>query len=527
MQMIPSIPYSTPSNAERKVFAKLEAALPQSGFTAYHSLNLPDHPYKRFGEIDFLLCGPEGLFVLEVKGGRVQCDESRRWHFVNRYGRETIKQESPFAQAESALHGFRKKLERHFSISEIKRFAIGYGVVLPDCDLQPGAEWNRQTYANAADMLNFSQWLEAFIRYWRKKQGHTRAATTPDAETLKAVKVFIRPRFEAIVPLYIQTSQAEEQICSLTESQLNLIDMVSDNPRILCAGGAGTGKTFLAMELARRWTAGGEPVLLACHSPWLKCFLESRFDIPNLTVSTPASLAVLARRSGVARYSALIADEGQDLLNWKDLEAVEPFVEGGFENGRWCMFYDINNQSNLFGGIDPETLGLLEQSGAVKFRLTHNVRNTKTILDTIKSRLRADMGIDSVGAGPKVCEYHAMNEEEAVSLLVKEIERVIVKGGLSADQVTILSPHSWSESVGSLLPDKLASSIAILDEYAARQFPPDKLSFGEIAAFKGMENEAVIVVDLPKPLPETDDHVLHYVGMSRARALLSVIYRHY
>lgn len=525
MQMIPSVPYCTPSNAERKVFAKLEAALPQNGFTAYHSLNLPHHPYKRFGEIDFLLCGPDGLFVLEVKGGGVKCDAKRRWHFINRYGKDAVKSESPFAQAESALHGFRKNLERHFSISQINRFAIGYGVVLPDCDLQPGAEWDRQTYANTADMQDFERWLDAFIRYWRKKHGRTRAATPPDAATIKAVKSFIRPQFEAIVPLYIQASQAEEQICSLTESQLNLIDMVSENPRILCLGGAGTGKTFLAMELARRWTAGGDPVLLACHSPWLKCYLESRFDIPNLTVSTTASLAVTARRAGVDRYTALIADEGQDLFNWKDLEALEPFIKGGFDRGKWCVFYDINNQSNLFGGIDAETLDLLEQSGSIKFRLTHNVRNTKTILDTIKSRLGADMGIESVGAGPEVCEYHAHSEEEAASLLAEEIDRVITRGGLSADQVTILSPHPWPLSTGALLPDKLARTIAILDEYAVRQFPPAQLSFGEITAFKGMENEAIIIVDLPEPRPGTTDQVLHYVGMSRARAILSVIYR--
>ncbi|BBO84549.1 nuclease [Desulfosarcina ovata subsp. sediminis] len=524
MQMIPAVPYSTPSNAERKVFAKLETALPQSGFTAYHSLNLPHHPYKRFGEIDFLLCGPDGIFVLEVKGGRVNCDEKRQWHFVNRYGEETVKPESPFAQAESALHGFHTILQRHFGIDPINRFVIGYGVVLPDCDLRAGAEWERQTYANTADMLHFERWLAALIRYWRNKQVRTRAATPPDTATLTAVKAFIRPRFEAVVSLHIQASRAEARICSLTESQLKLIDMVSDNRRILCAGGAGTGKTFLAMELARRWTAGGDPVLLACHSAWLRGYLETRFDIPHLTVSTTASLAVAAKRAGVDRYAALIADEGQDLLNWKDLKALAPFVEGGLEDGRWCMFYDINNQSNLFGGIDAEALDWLEQSGATKFNLTQNVRNTKPILDTIKIRLGADMGIDGVGAGPKVCEYHARSGEDAAQRLADEIDRVIIKGGLSADRITILSPRPWARSIAAGLPENVIRSIAILDAYAVRQFPPARLSFGEIAAFKGMENEAIIVVDLPEPRPGATDQVLHYVGMSRARAILSVIY---
>ena len=41
-----------------------------NGWFAMHSLNLPRHEPKRFGEIDFIVCGPDGVFVLEVKGWR-------------------------------------------------------------------------------------------------------------------------------------------------------------------------------------------------------------------------------------------------------------------------------------------------------------------------------------------------------------------------------------------------------------------------------------------------------------------------
>lgn len=527
MKMIPAVPYCTPSNAEIKVFSKLEAALPKSGLTAYHSLNLPHHPYKRFGEIDFLLFGPQGLFVLEVKGGLVTCDAERLWHFTDRYGRDATKRESPFAQAESALHGFRSILERNFDPSGINRFVIGYGVVLPDCDIQPGAEWDRNTYANLVDMQDFDHWLETFIGHWRKKHVKTQAWSPPDPALVEEVKAFIRPRFEAVVPLHIQASRAEEQICRLTEGQMKLLDHVIDNPRLLCSGGAGTGKTFMAMELARRWARGGNPVLLACHSPWLKCYLESRFDIPHLTVSTASSLAVNAKRAGIHRYAALIVDEGQDLFNREDLETLESFLEGGFDSGTWCMFYDVNNQSNLFGGMDEDALVFLEQANSFKFRLTTNVRNTKMILEKIKDRLGADMGIESVGPGPEVREYQASSEKEAVSMLVREIDRVITRGGLIANQLTILSPRPWPRSTASLLPASLTSSLAALDEYSVRRFPPSKMSYGEIAAFKGLENEAIIVVDLPEPRFGASERVLHYVGMSRARAVLTMIYRSY
>lgn len=72
MRMIPAQPLATGSKAEYRVFDQLRQAFStpdRNGWFAIHSLNLPRHEYKRFGEIDFVLCGPEGLFVLEVKGG--------------------------------------------------------------------------------------------------------------------------------------------------------------------------------------------------------------------------------------------------------------------------------------------------------------------------------------------------------------------------------------------------------------------------------------------------------------------------
>ena len=45
-----------------------------------------------------------------------------------------------------------------------------------------------------------------------------------------------------------------------------------------------------------------------------------------------------------------------------------------------------------------------------------------------------------------------------------------------------------------------------------------------VSRFKGLENEAVILVDLPDPLAEGHPGPDHYVGMSRAQALLSIIF---
>jgi len=208
MRMIPSQPHDTQSGAEKRVFDQLRAAFERSdrkGWFAMHSLNLPCHAYKRFGEIDFLVCGPEGLFVLEVKGGGVLCRDGV-WETTNRFGHTERLKESPFRQAESALHGLRKKLPPLLA----SRFAIGYGVIAPDRTGFPvSAEWDDAQLADARDFRAFEPWLLALIDYWRKKDGHNRIA---DPSALRELQQLLRPDFEAVISLYSTAQDVESRI---------------------------------------------------------------------------------------------------------------------------------------------------------------------------------------------------------------------------------------------------------------------------------------------------------------------------
>ena len=135
MRMIPSQPLATDSKLEPKVFDQLRLAFSggdNSSWFAMHSLNLPRHEYKRFGEIDFVVCGPKGLFVLEVKGGSVSCHDGI-WETTNRYGETDRLKESPFSQAHSAMHGLLKKLPSTMS----NAFVVGYGVIMPGVERLP------------------------------------------------------------------------------------------------------------------------------------------------------------------------------------------------------------------------------------------------------------------------------------------------------------------------------------------------------------------------------------------------------
>lgn len=539
MRMLPSTPYRTESHAELKVFDRLRAAFADRGdwhLTALHSLNLPSHAYKRFGEIDFVLVGRPGLFVLEVKGGGVACHDGL-WSTINRHGEQQILRESPFRQAESALHALAARLERHLGAAVAGRFPLGYGVIFPDCDWDlAGAEWDRALLADTRAVRNLESWLTGLFRYWHQRVAQRLGQAPgsrpdprpdprwagPDPATIATVIDFLRPEVEVAVPLHVQVEEIAERVSALTADQMRFLDAIDANPRVLCSGGAGTGKTFLALELARRWAAAGRQVLLACHSPWLRHWLAERFALPNLTVALADKAQVAARRAGIDRFDALIVDEGQDLLRLALLDPLDRVLTGGLDRGRWCWFQDTNNQAGLFGPAEPDALALLASLSPTRIPLTTNCRNTRQIIALVQHTLGADMGVRGSGDGPAVVSHHAQNEAEAGHLLAVEIDRLTGPGGLAPGEISLLSPLTFSQSSAARLPASRINSLVVLDEYALRRFPPSTLSFAEISAFKGLENEAVIVLDLPRPTVPTP---LHYVALSRARTCLTVIYR--
>lgn len=517
MQMIPSQPHATPSMAEKRVFDQLRAALEsadRTGWFAMHSLNLPRHAYKRFGEIDFVVCGPEGLFVLEVKGGGVAC-HGGVWETTNRFGETERLKESPFKQSEGAMHGLCKKLPP----GTVSKFTIGYGVIAPDSSRFPAsAEWDREQLADARDFRQFERWLLALIAYWRRKSNGRIA----DRSALRELRQMLRPDFESVIPLHVAAQDVETRIARLTDDQLRLIDVVDANKRVLCYGGAETGKTMLALELAKRWVSSGKQVALACHSPWLKGFLE-RNAVPGLTVCLADSIAVAARRANVDRFDALIVDEGQDLLNMDSLAKLDSALRDGLEVGDWCFFHDANNQSGLCGTYVPDAYDYLRSLASARVPLSTNCRNTLQILDKVKGTLGADVGVSSVGAGPAVREVLVGDFSAATSALEAELSALTEIEGFPPSEITVLSPFPFERSCASSLKPSSSELLGELDSFSPRGGARSKAGFAQISDYKGLESEVVILVDLPPPGQDHTFRALHYVGMSRARALLSII----
>ena len=521
MELIPNLPYETDSKAELRVFNKLkEAFVNDHSYLGFHSLNITNHQIKKFGEADFVILSKHGIFVLEVKGGGINYVDGI-WSTKNYKGKHPI--QDPFRQAETALHAIKNSIVESniFSISLSQNLPIGYGVIFPDCEwTQKACEWDNKTVCDSKNFRNFEKWLNSFFRYWHARPRNDYQLSSQE---ISALKKFLRPNFELVESLSSRLEYAEQVVVSLTEDQYKYLDIVAANKQVLCSGGAGTGKTFLAAELARRLSSELCIVGIVCKSNWLRRYLETRIEAENVVVTTIDSLKIDKKRAGVDEFNILIVDEGQDMFNFDDLEKLDEAFVGGFETGQWYVFHDVNNQAGLFCETNLEVLDYLESFKPAKTPLVTNCRNTLNILSAITDKLHANMGVNGTGNGPDVIELtvNAINATETLEGNILDL----LRQGVSPESITILSPYSFRESSASTLSNKLNKNIIELDDYSVRNFPPNGISFSEIKNFKGLENEVIVVIDLVEPSRLSgEDKTLHYVAMSRARGLLSIIW---
>ncbi len=515
MRIIPSsVPTSIQSNAERRLFRSFQNI--EFDGICFHSLRLSEHQYKAEGELDFVILSTDGLYALEVKGGVVRRTAEGVWTFTDRYEAVHKKSEGPFDQARSGVHSLVKQIQARFANDKLTKFTVGHGVAFPDCTFEVVTpEWpsdivfDARSYENDASLLRF---LKKLTAYWQSKRQYTQQLEPREVERIAQ---YLRPKFDIAPTLANRADELDREVAALTEEQYERLDAIERNPRILCAGGAGTGKTFLALEIARRHVEHNETVLFVCKSLVLVEFLRSRATI-GITIAAADHL------HQVAPHDVLIVDEGQDILNISNLAKLDNCVKGGLEKGRWRIFYDINNQSGVYGDYEQEALELLGSYNIVWLELHRNCRNTLNIVNQTRLLTAADLGKPAAGDGPKVNYLYVEHKAAGLAQLEKSIYRLL-EDDVSVGDITILSPRPLRDSIASGLTRKLANQLLTLAPTNVGRFPDGHLTFATVADFKGLENKFIFLVDFEACHFQKEDVSTIYVAMTRARVGLTII----
>jgi nuclease-like protein len=518
MRMIPDqIVESTKSRAEIRFFEELRSIDNADWFYALHSLNVPQHHWKRMCEIDFLLVGPRGVYALEVKGGNLACHNGV-WSFKDRAGIRR-RRESPFAQVRSAMFAMEKDLAEKAAGLDLRHMTFGSGVILPDCVLDVlGTEWSAEEVLDR-DLLDATdgtrRGLGRMASYWRAKPGRrTGLLSRKDADALLAV---LRPDFDTVPTLRQMAGHAETVLASLTTNQYRALDAHDRNRRVVYEGGAGTGKTLLAVELCRRRAAAGCSVLFTCRSEILAGFVTTQLEATSVEVVASGHLNSLTGRS----YDVVVADEAQDLINYTDLDALDRLVVGGLHEGEWHLYLDSNNQRGLIGTYDREAMEFLTGIRPAFVGLSDNCRNTRQIIATTQRVTGADVGISTAGTGPEVTFEYAVSPQSAAARVLAVLEHYEHQGVDTSD-IVLLSPAPYEESSFAHLPIRWQQRIQQLDLHRMRSPSPGRLGFARTGDFKGLESRFVVLDHFRQPASGNGPAHL-YVGMTRARVGLWVI----
>jgi hypothetical protein len=518
MRMVPDlIVESTKSRAEKHVFRALRQLEDPGWFYALHSLNVTEHQWKRVCEIDFLVVGPRGIYAVEVKGGNLSCSNGV-WHFVDRSGQRR-RRENPFTQVRTAMFSLQKLLAGRAPAVNLRRVSFGSAVVLPDCDLEVSSvEWSPEEVIDrrlldSADGVR--RGLGRMASYWQSKPG-SRAGLLSE-EDAEAVLTALRPDFDTVPTLWQVASVAEAELASLTVGQYRALDAHVRNPRVVYEGGAGTGKTLLAVELARRQAALGRSVLFTCRSEVLTGFVKAQPGIDGVDVVAFARL----RPGEDRRYDVMVVDEAQDVLNFEDLSTVDESVAGGLADGSWFLFLDGNNQRGLIGAYEPAAMVHLLDTRPAQVLLTDNCRNTRPIVRRTQEATGADVGVSTAGAGPEVTVELVGSPEAAAVKAAKHLD-LLGEEGVPPVEIMLLSSVPLARSVFARLPGRWRNRLEVLDLHRLRRPSRGRLGFARTGDFKGLESRFVLLDHLGVQGPGADLPHL-YVGMTRARVGLWIV----
>lgn len=547
-RMLPSrIAPEVTNSAERRVYEWLENDPATDDWIALHSLGLSRHERLLYGEVDFVVLAPRyGVFCLEVKGGRVARTDGF-WEFTNRYGETNRKARGPFDQARDGVFTLMKEIKAKFG-HEIGYGSLlfGYGAIFPDIVFDvDGPDYDKEQIWdwNASHSSPISSFISQLSAYTQKNQlriyGNNKKRTLPTREQVRCIADALRGDFDRPMLLSVAIEETERELAHLTREQFRCLDMFEDNKRVLVIGSAGTGKTVLAIEQARRSFARGEKVGYFCFNSALAAWAKTQLQ-PLMTdgsfVGTFHAFMVSNSGQSVGEtdsgyfekelphtlingdrlrdvfYDRIIVDEAQDLITKEYLAVIDCMIKAGLDRGKWSFFGDFARQAIYQRGLsEGQIIAPLDDcSTYAKARLTINCRNTKsigmqTMLITGHESRFPEEAIDGEPVTYDLWHSEAEEGQKLVNLIAS-----LSKQGVRHEDIVILTPLSPKDSIA----DRVG-----LPTVAKQPVNADGILLASIASFKGLESRVIIIADCTSYA----DFSLYYIGITRATTKLYIL----
>ena len=485
-------------------------------------------------EADLVALMPEsGIVVIEVKGSHVWVEDDGRWMIARQEGTARI---HPVDQARDAVYALRNYVEsdarwtggrvRWSHHVVLARTCLAEDFATPDCP--------RWQISGKEDLGEIGG------RVWDTTSLYRSDARAPTREDIDLIREILIGRS---LPARDVVAIAEDRASvadRLTMEQTQLLGVTRLLDRVEIRGGAGSGKTVLAIRQAAdlasgRTTGERQRVAVVCYSYGLAHHLRrslligstakqpafvgtfedlarawgieitgSRDDSSFWEVELPAHMAArVADLPSEARFDAVIVDEAQDFAEdwWTPLVgALRDEASGG-------IFAYSDERQRVFARFGRPPLAM------VPLVLDHNLRNTRQIAQSFVPLAPTSMVLRG-GEGPQV-EFMSVATTDAIEAADDQIERLLGEGWEPKD-VALLT-------MGPRHPVQVERQETLgFAGYWDDFWSNDDVFYGHVLGFKGMERRAVVLCVNEDGTRDRSRERL-YVGLSRATDRLIVV----
>lgn len=465
-----------------------------------------------------------GVVVVEIKGSTVWIEDDQwfqQWH-----GKP--KKIDPVDQARTSKFAFRDWVCDHPQWGRRSHIRWAHAVVLPytrvddDFGTTDAPRW---MVAGKNDLEH----LGDFLRSIAAEQDNDKRLL--DHVDIGAIVDIINTPMLSQRDLIGEAAEREDIAEHLTQQQAVILTAAQYIPRLEVRGGAGSGKTWLAIEQARRLGHAGKRVALICYSRGLAAWMERRvsgfthkerpgyvgtfhglgvewgaergsdLDSDFWERRLPAQMVELGHAlPDGKRFDAIVIDEAQDFADswWPAVEAALKSDDSGL-----YVFSDEGQRVfSRFGGAPPDLVPLV---------LDHNLRNTRQIAATFSELAPIKMRLGQLD-GPEV-ELVECASDDALRMADDQVD-LLMDSGWRCQDIAVLA-------TGSRHPEQTARQEDGPEAYWNSFWDKEQVFYGHVLGFKGLERRAIVLAVNDSVQRDRARERL-YVGLSRARDQLVV-----